>query len=71
MSTFKKAKVVMLATNKIETESRIGYYKDTLSLGNSKYDKRLSLFRSIDGTSTPNPQHLYIISDDEIKELPK
>ena len=68
MSTFKKAKVVMLATNKIETESRIGYYKDTLSLGNSKYDKRLSLFRSIDGTSTPNPQHLYIISDDEIKE---
>ena len=67
MSTFKKANVVMLATNKIETESRIGYYKDTLSLGNSKYDKRLSLFRAIDGTHTPNPQHLYIISDDEIK----
>ena len=68
MSTFKKANVVMLATNKIETESRIGYYKDTLSLGNSKYDKRLSLFRAIDGTHTPNPQHLYIISDDEIKK---
>ena len=71
MEQFKIAKILMLATNKIETESRIGYYKDTLSLGNSKYDKRLSLFRAIDGTHTPNPQHLYIISDDEIKELPK
>ena len=62
MSTFKKAKVVMLPTNQkakegmIYLKPKIGIFNETSSENhnNKVYDC--------------NPQHLYIISDDEIKE---
>lgn len=63
----KKCKVVMLSTNE-KAECRTGYYKDVINLNNSKYDKSLELFRSTDGINIPNPQHLYFLSDEEIKE---
>ena len=64
MSTFKKAKAVMLPTNQkakegmIYLKPKIGIFNETSSENhnNKVYDC--------------NPQHLYIISDDEIKELP-
>ena len=66
MSTFKKAKVIMLPTKQFN-ETRLGYYQNVLNLNNFKYDKSLELFKTYDGINVPNPQHLYIISDDKIK----
>ena len=66
--TYKRTQVIMLPTNNIIRETRLGYYQDVLSLNNTKYDESLILFRTTDGIEVPNPQHLYIISDDEIKE---
>ena len=66
MTKFKECSVTMLPTQ-VEPEYKVGFFKDILSLNNSKYDKSLILFRSIDGIEIPNPQHLYVISDDKIK----
>lgn len=62
--------MVMLPTNQ-KAECRIGYYKDVLSLFESKHhrgNKVLSLERSMNGIEVPNQHHLYITSDEEIKE---
>lgn len=63
----KKLKLILLSTDKAIREVRDGYYKNVLSLNNTKYDKSLELFRTIDGIKVPNPQHLYAISDEKPK----
>ena len=63
MSTFKKAKVVMLPTNQktkyLMVYSDVGKIKGKLILNGLKNDEYKEY------------QNFYIISDDEIKELPK
>lgn len=60
----------MLPVDRI-MEERIGCYIDGLSLFESQHPagkKILSIVRSMNGMNIPNPQHLYILSDEEIKE---
>ena len=59
MSTFKKAEVVMLPHNNIDT---------LLTLYKTASGKPLHLSTNLDIISHHTNQHLYIISDDEIKE---
>lgn len=58
MEQYKRAKVIILPT-----QSRPCLLN--LTLGNN-----LHLWNTNGTTYNPNGQHLYIISDDEIKELP-
>jgi len=67
---WKKLKLIMLPTEKI-MENRVGYYVEGLSLFESKHPngkKSLSIERSMNGMNIANPQYLYIISDENIKE---
>ena len=59
MSNFKEAKVVMLPT-KEKSDIFIGKTHSVLHYKNNIPDEEFKSY-----------QHLYIISDDEIKELPK
>lgn len=62
MSTFKKAKVVMLPTNQKAKEGMI-YLKPKIGIFNKTASENHN-----NNVYDCNPQHLYIISDDEIKE---
>jgi len=72
--TLKKAKVVMLPTNEKVFGSEIPYFIRHLSLYKRQHPsggQDLSYEKYMDGMVVPNPQHLYILSSEEIKELPK
>jgi len=58
---WKKCKVVILLTDE-KAELRPGYYKDVLSLTETKHKQFLSIFRSMNGMNIPNPlTSLYLI----------
>jgi hypothetical protein len=59
MEQFKRAKVIMLPTNINQTSNLYLWNKELGQALNQTY-----------GTPNIVTQHLYIISDDEIKELP-
>ena len=63
MSTFKKAKVVMLPTN--QQTKYLMVYSDV------EKTKGKLILNGLKNDEYKEYQHLYIISDDEIKELPK
>ena len=70
MSTFKKAKVVMLPTNEKSLNSVFSLRSDKpylMSEQNSPFKARIYDTKDLYHTYF----NLYIISDDEIKELPK
>ena len=74
MSTFKRAKVIMLATNeKTGDFSKKRSYPCILKYSWMFAENETGkLIYSDSNIRTPTQlQHLYIISDDEIKELPK
>lgn len=65
----KRCRIVILSTERI-VETRSGYFTDGISLvvsGGPKEEKSLEIVRSMCGMEVPNPQHLYLISDDDIK----
>ena len=61
----KQCKVVMLPTNQKAKEGMI-YLKPKIGIFNEIASENHN-----NGVYDCKPQHLYIISDDEIKELPK
>ena len=66
MSTFKKTKVVLLTTNKKATSSiMLGVMPNVAALTKDVLDD------IYDWMKFGKPQHLYFLSDEEIKELPK
>ena len=74
MSTFKKAKAVMLPTNEVKGDFSKERIYPCLLKYSWMFDENETgkLIYSDSNIRTPTQlQHLYIISDDEIKELPK
>ena len=63
MSTFKKCKVVMLPTN--QKTKYLMVYSDV------EKTKGKLILNGLKNDEYKEHQHFYIISDDEIKELPK
>ena len=72
MSTFKKAKVIMLSTNEAKGDFSKERIYPCLLKYSWMFNETGKLIYSDSNIRTPTQlQHLYIISDDEIKELPK
>ena len=66
---WKEHDVVMLSTNEKAIYPSVDTYLERLSLSEFRNgSKRLSFNRYSDGRDFINPQHLYITSDEEIKE---
>ncbi len=65
MSTMKKCQVILLPTNK---KAPLANNHGKLVLANGSKDKLFDTSKYIEGDRNLKPQHLYILSDEEIKE---